>query len=320
MPSFEEDKHPRSPDGKFTAGGEGLQAWAKGGNKGGESKSALQGWSRGQDHAGKMTAPEKGAPRRWVTTGPKQLAAETWMGNYSKHPWEGGKASQERIKAVHDPIMRAALDGVKPPAPGEQKMAIFTMGGPGSGKSSMIKGVDPSKFVHIDPDEVRTKLPEYKQATQGPMIYRYASSMTHPEASDIARKITEAAIAQGKHMIIDGTGGDAASLIAKMDQLRKAGYHIHLAYAHLDGDEGVKRVNSRAEATGRYVPESFVRDSYNKIPCNFEQVAAKADTWAMHDTSAKDAPVVWKKGEDGQEVQNDTNFVSAFRKRYSQAN
>ena len=297
-----------------------MQSWAKSKGKTADVDDKtkgkdLKGWAGAKDKAGSVK-DAAGGHRLWMTQTPKNMLQETWMSSYNKHPWEGGQANEERRRTVQDPIIRKALDGVSQPAPGEQKMAVFTMGGPGSGKSSMTKSLDPKKFVHVDPDDVREQLPEYQKLTKGDVVYKYASSMSHPEASDIAARITDEAVKQGKHVIIDGTGSNAASMMAKMDELKKAGYHIHLAYAHLGVEEGLKRIDSRAEETGRWVPTDWARDAYNKIPRNFQEVAKHADTYAVHDTTTRASPVVWKKGEDGKEQELDEDFVRGFKTQF----
>jgi predicted ABC-type ATPase len=244
------------------------------------------------------------------------MKAETWQEHYDKHPDEGGKPSAERDKALHQPLIHAALDGVKPVPENEQKMAIVTMGAPASGKSSMLRGIDPTKFVKVDPDAIKEKIPEYKDATKPESTYRGAAAMVHEESSDIAKKILAGAIAQNKHVIVDGTGANAESMKKKIGKLKEAGYHVHLMYAHLDdADEGVKRINQRAESSGRYVPEKFARAAYKTIPHNFQTIAQSADSFVVHDSSRQGSPVVWEKS-DGKETHHDPAFVAAFKVKH----
>lgn len=252
----------------------------------------------------------------WADWKPKGMEDESWKGHYDKNPEEGGKVDPQRDHDVHQPIIHGAVDHVESPAPGTQPIAVFTMGGPGSGKSSIIKDLDESKYVHVDPDAIRTQLPEYKKSTGEGLTYRGAALMTHPEASDIAKKMTAEAVKEGKHVIIDGTGANATSIINKMEKLRKAGYQIRLAYAHLGEQQGVERVAGRAEQTGRDVPESVIRSAYQAIPRNFQEIAKHADQWSVHDTSQKGSPVVWSKGDDGKEHEDDEDFVQGFKDTY----
>lgn len=254
--------------------------------------------------------------RTWTDQLPHGMAAETWQNHFDKDPSQGGKPSEERKREVHDPIMNKALVP-KPAAADEQKVAIMTMGGPGSGKSSMMRGVDHSKFVTVDPDAVRTQLPEYKAATSGDKIYKGAAAMTHEEASYIAKQTLAKAIENGQHVIVDGTGSNADSMLAKMKQLKDNGYQVHLAYAHLDNvDEALRRVADRAEKTGRTVPEKLVRSAYSSIPKNFPKLARGADSFAVYDTSRKDAPMIWEKKVGQAERHHDAGAVSAFKAKH----
>lgn len=282
----------RDERGRFASGG------------GGGASGGLAGW-----------AGQRAGKRNWSDEPPRGMAKETWEKHFNGDPRTGGKPTEERARDVHAPIIADALKA-RPPGPGEQKTVIMTMGGPGSGKSSIMKGVDESRFVTVDPDAVRTKLPEYKQATQGDTVYRNAAAMTHEEASYISKQILSKAIQNGQHVIVDGTGASADSMLAKMKQFKDAGYHVHLSFAHLnDVEEAVKRVESRAEKTGRYVPESFVRSAYKSIPKNFGKISAAADTFAVYDTSRKDAAVIWEKDHGG-EKRHDPAAVTAFKAQH----
>lgn len=295
---------PRDDHGRFSStGGSGLGAFADKHGKG--------------DAPGKVIGEAKaaGGGRQWTDRLPEGMKAQSWQAHYDKHPDEGGKASADRVKSVHEPIMREALD-VPPAAKGEKKIAIMTMGAPASGKSSMLKGIDSSKFVKVDPDEIKGKLPEYQKAIDPANTYRGAAAMVHEESSHVAKQIMNKAIANGNHVIVDGTGANAKSMVDKMNKLKAAGYHVHVAFAHLDETEGIKRLLSRAEHSGRYVPEKFARTAYKTIPRNFERIARAADSFAAHDTSKDGAPVAWEKKANGEEIHHDKEFVTNFRTKH----
>lgn len=318
MAEFDESLHPRDSDGKFSGGALGTWAKKRMAFKGGGAPpptGSLKGWATAKGKEGSLAAATAPGKRMWANWAPKGMD-ESWKGHYDKNPEEGGKVDAQRDKDVHQPIIHGVVDHVEAPAPGAEKVAVFTMGGPGSGKGGIIRDLNPNQYAHIDPDEIRSQLPEYKKATGQGLTFKGAAEMTHPEASDIARKMTAEAIKQGKNVIIDGTGSNIDSISKKMENLRKAGYKIHLAFAHLPEEEGVKRIAERAERSGRDVPEDFVRSSYKKIPANFTRIAKHADTWAVHDTSQKGSPVVWSKGADGKENEADEDFVQGFKSAY----
>jgi len=282
---FDEDRHPRDENGRFTGGA--LGAWVG----------------------------SKISSKKFTDERPAGMKAETWQEHYDKNPNDGGKPSEKRLKEVQEPIMREALNKVSPVKPDEQKMAIFTMGGPGSGKSSILEKIDKSRFVKVDPDDVRVKLPEYQKATSGGKVFRGAAAMTHEEASDIAKHIIERAIAENKHIIIDGTGKTASSMIAKMKRLKDEGYHVHLMFAHAPVDEGLQRVAKRGQETGRFVPEQLVKDAYATIPKNFAAISKAADSWQVFDTSkaGMGSGPTWEKTPAGDTIEHDRGFVRTFK-------
>lgn len=252
--------------------------------------------------------------RTWTDKVPEGLKDETWKSHYDKHPWEGGKASAERVRDVHEPIMREALGSAKPAEKGEQKLAIMTMGAPASGKSSALRGIDTSKYVKVDPDDIKEKLPEYQKAiADRGNTYRGAAAMAHAESSDIRDKILAKAMERGNHIIVDGTGSDEKAFLARMKTLQDAGYHVHVAMPHLDEKEGMKRLFDRADKSGRMVPEKWAREAYKTIPKNFERIARQADSFKMVDNSGKAPRDVWE-GEKGKaDKEHDPAFVKAFR-------
>ncbi len=83
--------------------------------------------------------------------------------------------------------------------------------------------------------------------------------------------------------------------------------------SHLDQSIGLARASTRAEQTGRHVPESIVKEGYEKVPKNFVEVAKHADSFQMTDSRRKGSPTVWSKGADGREVHHDSAFVRMFK-------
>lgn len=281
---FDDDAHPRDDQGRFTSSG---------------------GAAVSRDTAN--------APKRSFTDHlPDGMKAESWMGNYDAHPDLGGKPTDARYKDVHAPIIREALD-VEKPQPGEHKVAIFTMGAPASGKSSGLKGVDTSRFVKVDPDSIKEQIPEYKRATDPASTYRGAAFMAHEESSAIAKEIMNRAVADGKHVLVDGTGTNAKSMTDKMSKLKQAGYKIHLVMSHGTLDTGLKRAHERAEKTGRVVPDDVIRKGYEQVPKNFQEIGRFADTFAVRDGTREGSPLVWEKHQDGSETHHDKQFVARFK-------
>jgi predicted ABC-type ATPase len=305
MGNWDESSHPRDDKGRFGGGG-------------GEAKKGLQAFAN--KVAGIAKADSHPTNRVWSDKLPEGMRTESWMGHYDASPEDGGKPLASRVASVHQRILKEALN-VAPAEPGEQKRAIMTMGGPASGKSSMLKDIDTSRFVKVDPDSIKEQLPEYqKNVADRNNTFRGAAWHAHAESSDVAKTIMREAIKNGNHLIVDGTGRDTKSFLAKMDMLKAAGYTVHVAMPHLPVEQGMKRMSDRAQVNGRYVPDHIVKEAYQTIPKNFSTIAARADSAKLYDASPSKEQggtrLVYEKKGDGREVHHDPEFMKAFKKEH----
>lgn len=251
------------------------------------------------------STPKKGEPlskRDWTETRLVGKEDETWKEHFNGHPDEGGQPTAERAREVHEPMIRAALEGkVTAASLGEKPTAVLTMGGPASGKGVILgklkeSGMDLSHFVHVDPDEVKSNLPEYKasvpsedavaKGTAG-QTFKGAAAQVHEESSYVAKQIRDQAIAGGHHVVIDGTGGNADKFISMMNDLKEKGYEVHVFYPHLDANTGVQRAAGRAERSGRFVPEKVIRGTYAKIDQARDRIMAAAPNITVFDSKAR---------------------------------
>jgi predicted ABC-type ATPase len=215
-------------------------------------------------------------------------------------PLEHMKPTAERLARVHDPIVKAALN-VSLPKPGEKKIAIMTMGGPASGKGTVLKQVSAAghPMVLVDPDHVKGQLPEYRQtvppAGSNKPTFKGAAAMVHEESSFLAKRIRSEAVDAGHHIVIDGTGTNAKKFIATMKELKEKGYEVQVHFPHLEHDTGLERAKARASGSGRYVPDSFISHSYSLIDNNVEKIMAAAKehgaSFHMYDASKKGHPL-----------------------------
>jgi predicted ABC-type ATPase len=243
---------------------------------------------------------------------PQGLPQETWHQHFDRDPNEGGRPSAERA-ALHQSIIDRATQGVEVPAPGEQKIAVMTMGGPGSGKGTFAQEVDHSHFVVVDPDEVKQSLPEYREGTD--RRWTGVAAMAHEESSYVAKQIQKAAIDQGKHLLIDGTGKTLSSFKQKIDQLKAAGYEVHVRMSHVDAATAQPRIDARALKTGRAIPPQVVQKAYREIPKNFQEISKVADHFRVDDNRGAVARTVWEKSPRG-EIEHDPTFVREFKAQH----
>lgn len=260
---------------------------------------------------------KKGPKRQWI--GAQEAHEKHGLPeDTKKHHKAEGDYSQER-KSLHEEIISKFLDHVQPAPEGTQKVAVLTMGGPASGKSSLLRLVL-GKFndlVSVNADDVKEELPEYKRAIElgtkeQPKSARNAAAMVHEESSDVSEEIERRAIAQGKSLVIDGTGKNPDKYEKKIAELKAKGYHVRLLMPHVPLGEALKRVGERAEKTGRYVPDSVSIDAHRKIPANFERIARLADDFALF-RSKTPPEVIWSGGKGREDKIHNQKEHEAFQ-------
>ena len=236
----------------------------------------------------------------------------------SLHKTPDGKYTPER-QALHDEIVNDAFKEVKPVPEHQKPIAIFMMGGPASGKSAIVKGIERTKaglkdFVRVNADDVKDRLPEYQKGINDSV--KDIAQVVHEESSDVAKTIRDKAIEGKYNFVYDGTGKNTDAYIEQMRRAKMAGYTVKLIMPNLTPDEAASRAMVRAEKTGRFVPDKFVRDAHNVIPKNFERIGQEADDFAMIDVMGPKARVVWEKNK-GKETIHDPEYVDKFRKEHT---
>jgi predicted ABC-type ATPase len=183
-----------------------------------------------------------------------------------------GGVLDPRRGALHARIIEEVLGDVTERA---QRKAVLYAGGPASGKSRLRAAIGPAHaagFVVIDPDVVRTKLPEYRElvAAGDPE----AARLTHDEASLIAKTATDVAISLGLSLVIDAVGGDdRGQFSSKIRRLLDAGYELTVRYVTLPLELAQEREAARAAETGRAVPADVVRSKHAEVSRGFHHVA-----------------------------------------------
>jgi predicted ABC-type ATPase len=256
--------------------------------------------------------PQVPRGKRWSPPAPPVpgLPASTRDANFKM-----GVPTSER-KVIHDKLVADALSKVTPVPAGMGKEAIFTMGGPATGKSSMMQGIDESKFVKVDPDGIKAELPEYQKAISGPIVMENAAHMVHEESSYVASRIRDEAIKSGRSLIVDGTGANTGKMLRAIADLKKAGYHITVLAADLeDVDTAYLRASERSEREGRLVPESELRRIHSEVPGSFMQIAkAGVDHIELFDTFDRKPRSVFSKSE-GKETAHDPAYFAKYKKR-----
>jgi len=165
-------------------------------------------------------------------------------------------------KKVHDKIIDELFEGVKCVKSGKQPIAIFTGGSPASGKSSFLKKnaeyLLSKNIFHLDADEIRAKLPEYKG---------WNANSTHMETQDIVKELLDRIGSDvcKYDFIYDGTMNKAKKYFELIQKVKSLGYKTYIIFMDIPYEEAKKRALGRYQRSGRYVPMEVIDDFFTKI-------------------------------------------------------
>ena len=157
--------------------------------------------------------------------------------------------------------------------PSGRKLALFLMGSPASGKTSVKKewlellglGAD---FIDISPDDIMTELPEYRAFVAAGDAG--AAAKCHGRAYKITSDLIKAATASGEDIILERTGQDSFWTTKDMEKLVAQGYSIHICIVVADLAKTLEREPVRAAATGRHINTVTMADIHKKLKDSIE--------------------------------------------------
>jgi len=216
--------------------------------------------------------------------------------------------SEDR-EALHDEIIDE-LYGRAVNVPTERR-AILAGGLPGAGKSTVLDGyagIDRSRFLTIDPDEIKEELAKRNLIPQvedlSPME---ASDLVHEESSYIAKRLARRAQADGKNVIWDVTMSSLASTQRRIKTLQVGGYaKIDGIFVDIPTDTSQARATARHRIGqneyrsgnghgGRFVPPELIRNHNDPVwgsvnRRTFEEVKTLFSSWSIYDNSADARP------------------------------
>lgn len=200
-----------------------------------------------------------------------EACAEALPQTKEAHVTDKGNYTAERVK-LHDAIIKEFKKD-KPCVKQRQPVCILTGGPPGSGKTTWLKKyaswIKKENVYHIDADEVRAKLPEYKG---------WNATSTQAETKDIVNTlIDEIGEPCEFDMIYDGTMNKATSYDALIDKIRKLGYKIFIIYISVPKEVSQQRVLDRYRKRGRYVPRVVINEVYERGLAAFDKLTKEAD-------------------------------------------
>jgi shikimate kinase len=152
--------------------------------------------------------------------------------------------------------------------------AIFMIGGPGSGKSNIGKGLqlgrDGWKVVNqdifIESEKAKQGLPEIeKDYTKGQRSKRAKIGAAGRKAAEAKMdKYTKA----GNGMVIDGTGASYNATMKKVNKLKEQGYEVFMVHAKTSNEIALERNRARKE---RSLPDFIVEKTQESVNNNIGQ-------------------------------------------------
>jgi predicted ABC-type ATPase len=190
--------------------------------------------------------------------------------------------------------------------------AIIAGGLPGSGKSTILSeqaGIDLSKYLTINPDDIKEKMAERGMIPHveglSPME---ASHLAHEESSLIAKRLALRAVADRKNIIWDITMSSRESTEKRITQLHDAGYTVEGIFVDIPIETSVRRADARHRKGhddyragiglgGRYVPAEVIEAQANPVWGSdnrevFEDVNHLLQPWRRYDNSVDDRDAV----------------------------
>ena len=144
--------------------------------------------------------------------------------------------------------------------------AFFLAGGPGSGKSYVVRKTTGGLGMRIvNSDNAFEK--KLKDAGHS-LDIRAMDTIERDRIRDVAKRITkrqQANYIEGRlGLIIDGTGKDYEKIAKQARELQQLGYDTHMIFVNTSLDTALQRNAQRA----RSVPESLVVKSWNDVQRN----------------------------------------------------
>ena len=192
-------------------------------------------------------------------------------------------------QAIQDSLITEALGerwGLDQASNAHAPWMVFTCGAMGAGKSHVVDwmqnhGYLPlANLVHIDPDAVRSRLPEWQQyIAQSP---EEAGSRTQLESGYCVEILQEAALRTRRNIRVDGSLRNFKWYTRVFEDIRKRFPHYRIAILLIEAPTEVvlSRARSRAAMTKRAIPQPALLEAIAAIPQAAAVLGPQADLFA----------------------------------------
>lgn len=191
---------------------------------------------------------------------------------------------------------------------------VFSAGSMGVGKGYVMstlqeRGLFPmDELLHVDPDMIKAELPEMAGYLQKDPIN--AATKVHRESTQMADVLLEHALGQRLPTLVDGSLKDVDYYKSLMTRIKREFPEYQLAILHVTASPEIirSRAQSRAEKTGRAIPEELLEDSIAQVPKSVEALSKYVDV-AYTIANEDDQPIelVRKRSGGNTDIQKDPN-------------
>jgi adenylylsulfate kinase-like enzyme len=194
----------------------------------------------------------------------------------------------------------------------KQPIIVFTSGPMGVGKSYVLSQLNErsivplGKFVKIDPDMLKSELPEMA----GYLQYDSESAATklHRESTQMSDVLFEHSLATNRDIIVDGSLRDVDWYTKLFTRIRTEfpNYKLVILYVSASSNTIKERARKRSEKTGRAVPEDLLQESIDEVPKSVIALCTLTD-YTFEITNDDNQPMVLKRwtasGKDNGEIE-----------------
>jgi hypothetical protein len=213
----------------------------------------------------------------------RRMLDYTYYSNYSKErQWLQDAIIEDMLDNVEDPDMC-----ITPTEP----WLIFTVGARGAGKNHVIRSLVNSgrlpilSFVHVDPDTIRRRLPEFESYTKlNPTL---VNDLTRKECGFMAELLLLAGLQNGRNVVFDSamrnTEWFSSFIVTLKKRCAKEVFgllaHIKIAVLHITAPTKLilERAQMKSLETGRQIEENSILKSLEAIPPSLEVVKKLVD-------------------------------------------
>jgi predicted kinase len=151
----------------------------------------------------------------------------------------------------------------------KNKIAVYTLGIPASGKSTYIQK-HYKDYIILDCDKIKETLPNYNPKKP---------ERVHNLSKRILDKKLKNILQGNNSFVYDSTGTNTEKLLSLIDKAQRNGFYTVLIYVKTDLYIAIKRNKKRI----RSVPVSVIKEKYHLVNYSFNALKLFVDSYKIVD-------------------------------------